>query len=55
MKDVDIVNFVDDSTPYMSANNIFNLVEILKDSGRFIFKWFTNNQMQGNSTRCHVL
>ena len=39
----------------MSGNNITNLAEDLGDSAGFIFKWFTNNQMQGNAIKRHVL
>ena len=46
MKDVEIVSFADDNTPYMSANNITNLVDDLEDSTHSIFKWFANNKMQ---------
>ena len=46
MKDVEIVSFADDNTPYMSANNITNLVDDLEDSTHSVFKWFANNKMQ---------
>ena len=55
MKEVDIVSFAVDNTPYTSANNITGLVEDLEASARSIHKWFANNQMQGNATKCHVL
>ena len=37
--------------PYMSANNITNLVQNLEDSSSSIF----NNQIQRNVTKCHIL
>ena len=49
------INFADDNTLYMSPNNITNLVENLEDSVRCVFKWFANNQMQGNWIKCHIL
>ena len=55
IKDVDVVNFADDNPPYMSANNLTNLVENLEDSACLIFKWrCANNQIQGNATKFHV-
>ena len=54
MKDNDIVSFADGNTPYMSANNITNLIEGLQDSAPSIFKWFANNQMQQNEAKCRV-
>ena len=55
MKDVDIASFVDDNTPYLSANDNTSLVKTLEDSACSIFKWFKNNQMQGNAGKWHVL
>ena len=55
MKDVDVESFADDNTTYMSASNFTNLVENLEDSACLIFKWFPNNQIQGNTTKFHVL
>ena len=54
-KYVDIGSFADDNTSYMSANNITNLVEDLKDSPSSIFNWISNNQMQENATKCYIL
>ena len=55
MKDFDIASFPDDNTPYLSANDNTSLVKTLDDSACSIFKWFKNNQMQGNAGKCHVL
>ena len=45
MKNVDVVSFADDNTPYMLASNFTNPAENLEDSACLIFKWFANNQM----------
>ena len=55
MKDVDIASFADDNTTYLSANDNTSLVKTLEDSACSIFKWFKNNQMQGNADKCYVL
>ena len=51
---VKIVSFAD-NTSNISANNTTNLAEDLENSARSIFKWFANNQIQVNSTKCHTL
>ena len=43
MKDVEIANFANDNTLYMSAENNINLLEALENSVSDIFKWFANN------------
>ena len=55
MNDVDIVSFADDNTPYVSANDTPSLVKALEDAANSIFKWFKDNQMQGNAGKCHIL
>lgn len=55
MKGIEIVSFADDNTYYMSTINVTNLVKDLEDSADSIFNSFTNNQMQGNPTKCRVL
>ena len=56
MKDINIVKFADDNANhYMSSNNTTNLAKNLEDSSCSFFKWFAYNQMQRNTTKCHVL
>ena len=42
LKDVDIANFVDDNTPFTSANNIDELIDSLEKASSSLFKWFKN-------------
>ena len=53
MKDVTIVSFADDTTCYISANNVTKLAENLENSVSSIFKWFANYQIQENTTKRH--
>lgn len=39
----------------MSSNNTTNLAKNLEDCSCSFFKWFAYNQMQRNTTKCHVL
>lgn len=55
MKGVAIVSFPDDNKHFISANNITNLIEVLEDFVRSIFKWFASNQMQVNATKWFLL
>ena len=40
---------------YVSGKNIDELVRFLEESSRIIFKWFSYNQFQANSSKCHLL
>ena len=51
----DIANYVDDNTPYASGKNIDEVVKSLEKVSRLIFKWFSDNPFQGNTSKCHVL
>ena len=35
--------------------NIDKIVRILEQPSRVIFKWFSDNQFQANTSKCHVL
>ena len=51
----DIANYADDNTPYVSGKNIDEVVKSLEEASRLIFKWFNDNQFQGNTSKCHLL
>lgn len=55
MKGADILSFTNDNIPFISANNMTKLVTNLERSTHFILKWFTDNQMHGNATKCDIL
>ena len=55
MNHEDIVNYADYNTPYLSGKNIDEVVRFLEESSRVIFKWFSENQFQANTSKCHVL
>ena len=55
LKDVDIANFADDSTPFTSANNIDDLIDSLERASSSLFKWFKDNLFKGNPDKCHLL
>ena len=55
LKNVDIANFVDDNTPFTSANNIDHLIDSLEKASSSLFKWFKENLFNGNPDKCHLL
>ena len=55
LPEVDIANFADDSTPYVTN---FDINEGLKDIEKItstLFEWFSNNYMKANPDKCHLL
>ena len=55
MNHVDISNYADDNAPYVSGKNIDEVVRFLEESLLVIFKWFSDNQFQANTSTCHML
>lgn len=55
MKDVDIVCFSYDFTPYIVGNNIDQITSALQNTAASLFKWFSNNQMKVNPDKFHLL
>ena len=55
LKDGDTANFVDDNTPFTSANNIDDLIDSLEKAPSSLFKWFKGNLLKGNPDNCHLL
>ena len=50
MDDINIANYADDTTPFVSSDTPLNVVTSLK-----IFEWFANNQMKADHDKCHLL
>ena len=55
MNHENIANYADDYTPNFSGKDIDEVVRVLEESSRIIFKWFSDNQFQANASKCHVL
>ena len=49
------LNYADDTTPYIVANNTVELLEKLSNITQKLFIWFANNQMKANDGKCHLL
>ena len=53
--DIDIANFADDNTPYLSAENVEDVIESIERASVSLFRWFENNLLKGNADKCHFL
>ena len=51
--DIDIANFVDDNTPYLSSENVEDVIEPLKWASIFLFRWFKNSLLKDDSDKYH--
>ena len=48
------VDYADDTTPYIVANNITEVLKKLTNITQNLFTWFANNQMKANHGKCHL-
>ena len=53
--DIDIVNFADDNTPYLSAKNVEDVIDSSERTSVSLFRLFENNLLKGNDDKCHFL
>ena len=53
--DIDIDNHADDSTIYKEHENIEDLITSLQNAAAKLCKWFSDNQMKGNTDKCNFL
>ena len=53
--DIDIANFADDNTTYLSAKNVEDVIECLERVSVSLFRCFENNLLKGNADKCHFL
>ena len=55
IEDCDIANYVDDNTPYLSGKNVEEVLNGLENVSSNLFQWFTQSQLKGNASKCHLL
>ena len=53
--DVDVANYADGNTIYKEHENIDYLITSLQHVAAKLSKWFSDNQMKGNTDKCHLL
>ena len=49
LSDIDIANFADDNTPYLSAKNVEDVIESLIRVLVSLFRWFEKKLLKGNT------
>ena len=54
-RDIHIANFADDNTPYLSAENVEDVIESIERASVSLFRWFENNLLKGNADKCQFL
>ena len=50
---IDITNYTDDNTLYMSSNDVNRLIKSLEEASKELFKWFDDNLMKSNPDKCY--
>ena len=55
MKETDFSSYADDNTPYKNADTIEEVIKLLERDSTMLFKWFSDNQMKENISKCHLL
>ena len=52
---VDIANFADDTTPYVTNTDIKEGLKDIERITSILLEWFSNNYMKANPDKCHLL
>ena len=55
LKDTGICNFADNTTAYISDQNLENVLKLLEKSSVLAIRWFENNYMKLNAAKCHLI
>ena len=55
VKDVNIASYADDNTLYDSCNTIEEVILSLQISSKKLSQWLSDNQMKGNTEKCHLI
>ena len=55
LKNTDICNFADDTTPFVCGKNIENVLVSLEKNSISAIYWFHQNYMKLNTDKCHLL
>ena len=55
LKNIDVCNFADDTTPFICDENLEVVVRKLEENSDLAISWFQNNYMKLNTDKCHLL
>ena len=48
MKETSFASYADDNTPYVTAENLDEVIKSLEKDSIKLFQWFSNNQLKAN-------
>ena len=49
------IGYADDNTPFVVRDNIADVIKTLEEIGENLVNWFSNNEMNLNTYKCHLL
>ena len=55
MKETNFASYADDNTPYVTAENLDEVIKSLEKDSIKLFQWFSDNEMKANHDKCHLL
>ena len=55
VKEVDFASYADDNTIYQLGRTVDDVINGLQVSAKKLFQWFSDNQMKGNTDKCHLI
>ena len=55
MNETDFASYADDNTLYRALGAIGEVIKLLKSDSVLLFKWFSDNHMKANISKCHFL
>ena len=55
MKETDFSSYAVDNTPYRTVDTIEEVIKLLERDSTMLFKWFSDNRMKANISKCHLL
>ena len=55
LKDIGICNFTDNTTAYISDQNLEIVLKLLEKNSALDIRWFENNYMKLNTAKCHLI
>ena len=55
MKETEFSSYADDNKTYRTYGTIDEVIKLLERESTLLFKWFCDNQMKANISKCHLL
>lgn len=55
VKEICIGNYTDYNKPYISTDNIGQLISSSEEASKILFKWFVDNRLNTNTDKRHFL